>query len=96
MTKSNLVLTVSFLFGAIKTTHAVSACTDFSANLQSCNGINSSIKALENEGQNTLEILATITYYNLARFDTQEKTITFFLALDTQWNDSSLILTNAG
>ena len=63
--------------------------------LQICNHSNIQVEAMDIE-RNLIEIRPTITFFNLARFDPHDKTVTLFIALDTAWNDTSVSVIRKG
>ena len=63
--------------------------------VQICNGSNTPIEAMDIE-RNLIEIKPIITFFNLARFDPHDKTVTLFIALDTAWNDTSVSVIRNG
>ena len=70
-------------------------CKEGFASLQICNHLNIQVEAMDIK-QNLIEIRPTITFFNLARFDPHDKTVTLFIALDTAWNDTSVSVIRKG
>jgi hypothetical protein len=74
------------------------SCDFKNTKLQVCEGSNDYLKAYpatfigKIDNKRVLEIKTTLTFLNLARFDEQEKSVTVFVSLMTEWNDTRLSL----
>ena len=76
----------------------IDSCDFKNTKLQTCEGSNDYLKAYpstfigKNDKKRALEIKTTLTFLNLARFNDQEKSVTVFVSLMTEWNDTRLSL----
>ena len=76
----------------------IDSCDFKNTKLQICEGSNGSISAYpatfkgKRDGLEPLKIKPSLNFLNLARFNEQQKSITVFVTLMTEWNDTRLSL----
>ena len=63
-------------------------CNVTKTKLQICEGSDTSYPS--NYGQKLLEVKPILTFLNFAEFDPEEKTVTVFVSLMLEWNDTRL------
>ena len=68
------------------------SCNFTDVNFQICEGSANYLKGYPSTYPNTLEVRPTLTFFNLGDFDPLENTVTVFVSLKTEWNDSRLSL----
>ena len=64
-----------------------STCKSTNDTLQICNGKLVNLKRLPEE---QILVFPTLTFVNLANIDSNEKTVTVFVSLKLNWNDTSI------
>ena len=76
----------------------IDSCDFKNTKLQICEGSNGSINAYpatfkgKQDGLEPLKIKPSLNFLNLARFNEHQKSITVFVTLMTEWNDTRLSL----
>ena len=95
------ILSFGVMLGIVygdQTQDQIDSCDFKNTKLQICEDSNGSINAYPatfkgtRDGLEPLEIKPSLNFLNLARFDEQQKSITIFVTLMTEWNDTRLSL----
>ena len=95
--RSLYILSFSVMLGIVYG-DKIDSCDFKNTNLQICEGSNGSINAYpdtfkgKRDGFELLKIKPSLNFLNLARFNEQQKSITVFVTLMTEWNDTRLSL----
>ena len=95
------ILSFTVMLGIVygdQTQDQIDSCDFKNTKLQICEGSNGSINAYpatfkgKRDGLEPLKIKPSLNFLNLARFNEQQKSITVFVTLMTEWNDTRLSL----